>query len=192
MTYPNTRLRRMRYNPIVRDLVSEVNLSVNDLIYPVFVCEGVNVRKEIPSMPGQFQLSIDNLISKCKDVESKGVKAIIIFGVSNAKDSTGDIACNENSIVQKAIRRLKKEKIKLLLITDVCNCEYTNHGHCGTVVDGDVENDLTIKTLVKQSVSLVEAGADIIAPSDMMDGRVKEIRKKFFTSDPTIANVGTT
>jgi len=178
MTYPNTRLRRMRYNPIVRDLVSDVNLSVNDLIYPVFVCEGVDVRKEIPSMPGQFQLSIDNLISKCKDVESKGVKAIIIFGVSNAKDSTGDIACNENSIVQKAIRRLKKEKIKLLLITDVCNCEYTNHGHCGTVVDGDVENDLTIKTLVKQSVSLVEAGADIIAPSDMMDGRVKEIRKK--------------
>ena len=178
MTYPNTRLRRMRYNPIVRDLVSEVNLSVNDLIYPVFVCEGVNVRKEIPSMPGQFQLSIDNLISKCKDVESKGLKAIIIFGVSNAKDSTGDIACNENSIVQKAIRRLKKEKIKLLLITDVCNCEYTNHGHCGTVVDGDVENDLTIKTLVKLSVSLVEAGADIIAPSDMMDGRVKEIRKK--------------
>ena len=114
MTYPNTRLRRMRYNPIVRDLVSDVNLSVNDLIYPVFVCEGVNVKKEIPSMPGQFQLSIDNLISKCKDVESKGVKAIIIFGVSNAKDSTGDIACNENSIVQKAIRRLKKEKIKLL------------------------------------------------------------------------------
>ena len=178
MTFPETRLRRIRYNPIIRDLVSETNLSVKDLIYPVFVCAGKNIKKEIPSMPGQYQFSIDNLILKCKEIVDKGIKAILIFGVSKLKDSTGDIACMENNIVQRAIKALKDEKINLLLIADVCNCEYTSHGHCGTIVDGDVENDLTLNTLAKQSVSLVEAGADVIAPSDMMDGRVKHIRSK--------------
>ena len=178
MTFPETRLRRIRYNPIIRDLVSETNLSVKDLIYPVFVCDGKNIKKEIPSMPGQYQFSIDNLILKCKEIVDKGIKAILIFGVSKLKDSTGDIACMENNIVQRAIRALKDKKINLLLIADVCNCEYTSHGHCGTIVDGDVENDLTLNTLAKQSVSLVEAGADVIAPSDMMDGRVKHIRSK--------------
>ena len=178
MTFPETRLRRIRYNPIIRDLVSETNLSVKDLIYPVFVCDGKNIKKEIPSMPGQYQFSIDNLILKCKEIVDKGIKAILIFGVSKLKDSTGDIACMENNIVQRAIKALKDEKINLLLIADVCNCEYTSHGHCGTIVDGDVENDLTLNTLAKQSVSLVEAGADVIAPSDMMDGRVKHIRSK--------------
>ena len=178
MTFPETRLRRIRYNPIIRDLVSETNLSVKDLIYPVFVCAGKNIKKEISSMPGQYQFSIDNLILKCKEIVDKGIKAILIFGVSKLKDSTGDIACMENNIVQRAIRALKDEKINLLLIADVCNCEYTSHGHCGTIVDGDVENDLTLNTLAKQSVSLVEAGADVIAPSDMMDGRVKHIRSK--------------
>ena len=178
MSFPDIRLRRMRYNPLLRDLVSETNLSVNDLIYPVFVCEGKNIKNEIPSMPNQYQLSIDNLILKCNEVEKKGVKAILIFGISKAKDTTGEIACQENSIVQRAIRAIKKEKINLLLIADVCNCEYTNHGHCGTIVDGDVENDLTLETLARQSISLAKAGADVIAPSDMMDGRVKFIRKK--------------
>ncbi len=178
MIFPDIRLRRMRYNPLLRDLISETNLSVNDLIYPVFVCEGENIKNEIPSMPNQYQLSIDNLILKCKEVEKKGIKAILIFGISKTKDTTGDIACKENSIVQRALRALKKEKINLLLIADVCNCEYTNHGHCGTIVDGDVENDLTLETLAKQSISLAKAGADIIAPSDMMDGRVKFIRSK--------------
>ena len=178
MTFPETRLRRIRYNPIIRDLVSETNLSVKDLIYPVFVCAGKNIKKEISSMPGQYQFSIDNLILKCKEIVDKGIKAILIFGVSKLKDSTGDIACMDNNIVQRAIKALKDEKINLLLIADVCNCEYTSHGHCGTIVDGDVENDLTLNTLAKQSVSLVEAGADVIAPSDMMDGRVKHIRSK--------------
>ena len=178
MTFPETRLRRIRYNPIIRDLVSDTNLSVKDLIFPVFVCDGKNIKKEIPSMPGQYQFSIDNLILKCKEIVDKGIKAILIFGVSKLKDSTGDIACMENNIVQRAIRALKDKKINLLLIADVCNCEYTSHGHCGTIVDGDVENDLTLNTLAKQSVSLVEAGADVIAPSDMMDGRVKHIRSK--------------
>jgi len=178
MTFPETRLRRIRYNPIIRDLVSDTNLSVKDLIFPVFVCDGKNIKKEIPSMPGQYQFSIDNLILKCKEIVDKGIKAILIFGVSKLKDSTGDIACMENNIVQRALKALKDEKINLLLIADVCNCEYTSHGHCGTIVDGDVENDLTLNTLAKQSVSLAEAGADVIAPSDMMDGRVKHIRSK--------------
>ena len=178
MTFPETRLRRIRYNPIIRDLVSDTNLSVKDLIFPVFVCDGKNIKKEIPSMPGQYQFSIDNLILKCKEIVDIGIKAILIFGVSKLKDSTGDIACMENNIVQRALKALKDEKINLLLIADVCNCEYTSHGHCGTIVDGDVENDLTLNTLAKQSVSLAEAGADVIAPSDMMDGRVKHIRSK--------------
>jgi porphobilinogen synthase len=177
MSFPNIRLRRLRYNSLLRELVSETQLSVNDLIYPLFVCEGEKIKNEIPSMPGQFQFSIDNLIKKCKQVQEKGIKAILIFGVSKNKDKTGDIACSENSIVQRAIKAIKEENINLLLIADVCNCEYTSHGHCGTIVDGDVENDLTLNTLAKQSLSLVQAGADIIAPSDMMDGRVKAIRK---------------
>ena len=177
MSFPNTRLRRLRYNSLLRELVSETQLSVNDLIYPLFVCEGEKIKNEIPSMPGQFQFSIDNLIKKCKQVKEKGIKAILIFGVSKNKDKTGDIACSENSIVQRAIKAIKEENINLLLIADVCNCEYTSHGHCGTIVDGDVENDLTLNTLAKQSLSLVRAGADIIAPSDMMDGRVQAIRK---------------
>ena len=177
MSFPNTRLRRLRYNSLLRELVSETQLSVNDLIFPLFVCEGEKIKNEIPSMPGQFQFSIDNLIKKCKQVQEKGIKAILIFGVSKNKDKTGDIACSENSIVQRAIKAIKEENINLLLIADVCNCEYTSHGHCGTIVDGDVENDLTLSTLAKQSLSLVRAGADIIAPSDMMDGRVQAIRK---------------
>ena len=177
MKFPTTRLRRLRYNPLLRELVSETQLSVNDLIYPIFICEGEKIKNEIPSMPGQFQLSIDNLIQKCKQVQQKGIKAILLFGVSKKKDMTGDIACSENSIVQKAIKAIKQEDINLLLIADVCNCEYTSHGHCGTIVDGDVDNDLTLKTLARQSLSLAEAGADIIAPSDMMDGRVQAIRE---------------
>ena len=177
MKFPTTRLRRLRYNPLLRELVSETQLSLNDLIYPIFVCDGEKIKNEIPSMPGQFQLSIDNLIQKCKQVQQKGIKAILLFGVSKKKDMTGDIACSENSIVQKAIKAIKQEDINLLLIADVCNCEYTSHGHCGTIVDGDVDNDLTLKTLARQSLSLAEAGADIIAPSDMMDGRVQAIRE---------------
>ena len=176
MSFPKTRLRRLRYNPILRDLVKETKISLDDLIYPMFVCTGKNIKNEISSMPGQFQLSIDNFISECENVISKGIKSILIFGIPENKDENGEIACQENSIVQIAIKEIRKNNLNLLVISDVCNCEYTKHGHCGTIVDGDVDNDLTIKTLANQAVSLAKAGADIIAPSDMMDGRVGMIR----------------
>ena len=176
MSFPKTRLRRLRYNPILRDLVKETKISLDDLIYPMFVCTGRNIRNEISSMPGQYQLSIDNFITECQIVISKGINSILIFGIPENKDENGEIACQENSIVQKAIKEIRRKNLNLLVIADVCNCEYTNHGHCGTIVDGDVENDLTIKTLASQAVSLAKAGADIIAPSDMMDGRVGMIR----------------
>tara|TARA_B110000261_G_C13090679_1_gene359782 strand:+ start:538 stop:1566 length:1029 start_codon:yes stop_codon:yes gene_type:complete len=177
MTFPKTRLRRLRYNPILRELVKETQISVDDLIYPMFVCTGENIKNEISSMPGQYQMSIDNFITECENVIKKGIKSILIFGIPEKKDESGDVACQENSIVQMAIKEIRKQNLKLLVIADVCNCEYTNHGHCGTILDGDVDNDLTIKTLASQAVSLAKAGADIIAPSDMMDGRVAEIRK---------------
>ena len=176
MSFPIRRLRRLRYNPIIRDLVREVQISVDDLIYPMFVCTGKNIKNEISSMPGQYQLSIDNFIEECGNVIKKGIKSILIFGIPEDKDESGEIACKENSIVQKAIKEIRKKNLNLLVIADVCNCEYTKHGHCGTIVDEDVDNDLTIKTLARQAVSLANAGADIIAPSDMMDGRVLEIR----------------
>ena len=176
MSFPKTRLRRLRYNPILRDLVRETQISVDDLIYPMFVCEGENIRNIISSMPGQYQLSIDNFIAECKNIISKGIKSILIFGITENKDENGEIACQENSIVQKAIKEIRMQNLNLLVIADVCNCEYTKHGHCGTIIDGDVDNDLTIKTLASQAVSLAKAGADIIAPSDMMDGRVGVIR----------------
>jgi len=176
MSFPKTRLRRLRYNPILRNLVKETKISLDDLIYPMFVCTRRNIRNEISSMPGQYQLSIDNFITECENVISKGIKSILIFGIPENKDENGEIACQENSIVQKAIKEIRRKNLNLLVIADVCNCEYTNHGHCGTIVDGDVENDLTIKTLASQAVSLAKAGADIIAPSDMMDGRVGMIR----------------
>ena len=176
MSFPKTRLRRLRYNPILRNLVSETSVSVNDLIYPIFVCEGENIKKEISSMPGQFQLSIDNAVELCKTAVIKGVKSILLFGIPAEKDEHGHLACSDNSIVQRAIKSIKKECDNILLIADVCNCEYTTHGHCGTIIDGDVDNDSTLETLAAQSVSLAKAGADIIAPSDMMDGRVGIIR----------------
>jgi len=176
MSFPKTRLRRLRYNPILRNLVTETSVSVNDLIYPIFICEGENIKKEISSMPGQFQLSIDNAVGLCKTAVIKGVKSILLFGIPAEKDEHGHLACSDNSIVQRAIKSIKKECDNILLIADICNCEYTTHGHCGTIIDGDVDNDSTLETLAAQSVSLAKAGADIIAPSDMMDGRVGIIR----------------
>ena len=129
-------------------------------------------------MPGNYQLSVDLLVEECKNIYAAGVKAVLLFGIPAHKDEDGSVACEHNGIVQQAMRALKKEVPGLYLIADVCNCEYTTHGHCGTIIDGDVDNDATLITLAKQSVSLVEAGADMIAPSDMMDGRVGEIRKQ--------------
>jgi porphobilinogen synthase len=176
-TFPAKRLRRIRYNPKVRDMVRETVLTKNDLIYPLFVVPGENIKKEIRSMPGVYNLSIDLLVEECKEVERLGIPAVILFGIPEHKDEIGSGAYDPNGIIQQAVRTLKKEVKKLLVITDVCLCEYTSHGHCG-VLDGErILNDETVKLLVKESVSHAKAGADIIAPSDMMDGRIAAIRK---------------
>jgi porphobilinogen synthase len=178
MTFPVTRLRRLRYNSVLRQMVTETKLSVDDFVMPLFVCPGNNVRNPINSMPGNYQLSVELLVEECKKIAAAGVKAVLLFGIPDHKDEDGSVACKHNGIVQQAIRAIKKELKDLYIIADVCNCEYTVHGHCGTIVDGDVDNDLTLITLAKQSVSLAEAGADMIAPSDMMDGRVARIREQ--------------
>jgi len=178
MDFPITRLRRLRYNGVLRQMVTETKLSVDDFVMPLFVCTGTNVRNHINSMPGNYQLSVENLVEECKMVYASGVRAVLLFGIPDHKDEDGSVACEPNGIVQQAIRAIKKEIKDLFVIADVCNCEYTTHGHCGTIVDGDVDNDLTLETLVKQAVSLAEAGADMIAPSDMMDGRVGRIREE--------------
>lgn len=178
MSFPVTRLRRLRYNGVLRQMVTETKLSVDDFVMPLFVISGTNVRNPISSMPGNYQLSVDQLVKECKTIYASGVKAVLLFGIPAQKDEDGSVACEHNGIVQQAIRALKKEIKDLFIIADVCNCEYTTHGHCGTIIDGDVDNDLTLVTLAKQSVSLAEAGADMIAPSDMMDGRVGLIREQ--------------
>ena len=179
MGYPTVRLRRLRYNPLVRDMVTETKLSVDDLVMPLFVCPGENVRNSIKSMPGNYQLSVDLLVKECKTIIDAGVKAILLFGIPEHKDECALVARQDNGIVQQAVRAIKKEfKEDLLVIVDVCNCEYTTHGHCGIIKDNDVDNDPTVEILAEQSVSLAKAGADMIAPSDMMDGRVGEIRKQ--------------
>ncbi|MBK8943945.1 MAG: porphobilinogen synthase [Ignavibacteriae bacterium] len=175
--YPEKRLRRLRYNPIVRDLIRETSLTKNDLIYPLFVAPGENFRKEISSMPNVYQLSIDNIVRECEELVSLGIKAIILFGIPEHKDEIGSEAYSENGIIQKAIRAIKSKVKNLLIITDVCLCEYTSHGHCGIIKGDEILNDETVSLLVKEAVSHAKAGADMIAPSDMMDGRILEIRK---------------
>jgi Delta-aminolevulinic acid dehydratase len=177
MSFPVTRLRRLRKSPVLRDLVRETVLTRDDLVMPLFVCPGTKVINPITSMPGNAQLSVDLLVEKAKELYDKGLKSVLLFGIPEHKDEHGLVACEHNGIVQKAVRALKKEVPGLYLIADVCNCEYTTHGHCGTVVNGDVDNDLTLITLAKQSVSLVQEGIDMVAPSDMMDGRVGAIRQ---------------
>lgn len=174
--FPTTRLRRLRYNSTVRAMVEETRLSASDFIMPVFVHFGTNIQNPIPSMPGIFQFSTDLLVDECKRLYSIGVQSVLLFGIPEHKDETGACACSEQGIVQQAARAIKHAIPQLCIIADVCNCEYTSHGHCGTIVDGDVHNDLTCKTLAQQAVSLAQAGVDMIAPSDMMDGRVGIIR----------------
>ena len=171
------RFRRLRYNPIVRDMVREIELSKNDLIYPLFVLPGKKVKNSVKSMPGVFQYSIDTLVEECKEVRDLGIPAIILFGIPEHKDEQGSEAYDPNGIVQKAIRAIKQEVNDLLVITDVCLCEYTSHGHCGLLDGEEILNDETIALLAKEAVSHIEAGADMVAPSDMMDGRVFAIRK---------------
>ena len=177
MAFPVTRLRRMRKNPVIRNLVRETILTKNDLVMPMFVTFGQNRRNPISSMPGNYQLSVDLLTQESKKLYDKGVQAILLFGIPEHKDEHGHVACNDQGVVQQAIRALKKEVPGLYLIADICNCEYTTHGHCGSIVDNDVDNDMTLETLASQSISLAHAGVDMVAPSDMMDGRVGRIRK---------------
>ena len=189
--YNFKRFRRLRYNPIVRDMIRETKLTKNDLIYPLFVVPGENVKNPVKSMPGVFQLSIDKLVEECKEVRDLGIPAVILFGIPEHKDEKGSEAYAPDGIIQRAIRAIKQEVNDLLIITDVCLCEYTSHGHCGLLDGEEILNDETIALLAKEAVSHVEAGADMVAPSDMMDGRVFAIRKaldyKGFTKIPIMS-----
>lgn len=177
MSFPETRLRRLRKTAILRNMIRETEVKLDDLIMPLFVCPGEQVSNPISSMPGNSQLSVDLLVEECKKLVAMGIHSVLLFGIPESKDEHGLLACEHNSIVQKAMRAIKAEIDDIMIVADVCNCEYTTHGHCGTIVDGDVDNDLTLVTLAKQAVSLAQSGADIIAPSDMMDGRVAKIRE---------------
>ncbi len=176
-TYPVKRMRRLRYNSLVRDMVRETELSKNDFIYPLFVVPGEKVNKPVKSMPGISQLSVDNAVKECKEVEKLGIPAVILFGIPSHKDEKGSEAYDPNGIIQKAVRAIKSEVKNLLVITDVCMCEYTSHGHCGLLNGEEILNDETVELLAKEALTHVQAGADIVAPSDMMDGRVAAIRK---------------
>jgi porphobilinogen synthase len=173
---PFRRLRRTRMTEQLRSLVRETELSLNDFIYPLFVVPGTKHRKEVASMPGVFQLSIDELVRECEEVKDLGILAVILFGIPEHKDETGSAAYDEHGIIQTAVRTLKKEIPDLIIITDVCLCEYTSHGHCGILQNGKIVNDASIELLAKEALSHAQAGVDIIAPSDMFDGRVKAIR----------------
>ena len=176
MKFPEYRPRRLRKNEIFRRMIRETHLGPEDLILPLFVCPGKSVRKPILSMPGNFQLSIDQLIEEVKEAKSLGISGIILFGIPEKKDEMGSQGYAEDGIVQRAIRSVKEKVDGILVMTDVCLCEYTSHGHCGVVKDGDVVNDATLELLARQALSHAKAGADMVAPSDMMDGRVGAIR----------------
>ena len=177
MPFPIHRLRRLRATESLRGLVRETHLHPGQFILPLFVCPGEGVRREIGAMPGNYQLSIDELVKECADVHSLGVGGVILFGLPEIKDELASGAYDDAGIVQRAIRAIRQETPRLLVVTDVCNCEYTSHGHCGFVKDGDVDNDATLDWLAKSAVSHARAGADMVAPSDMMDGRVGAIRR---------------
>ncbi|KHO61207.1 delta-aminolevulinic acid dehydratase [Thermoanaerobacter sp. YS13] len=185
------RPRRLRVNSILRNMIRETSLNVGDLIYPLFVVPGDNIKEEIDSMPGVYHFSIDLLVEEVKEVSDLGIPAILLFGVPSYKDELGSEAYSEEGIVQKAVREIKEKVPEIVVITDVCMCGYTIHGHCGIVENGQVLNDKTVDYIAKIALSHVEAGADIVAPSDMMDGRVAAIRKlldsKGFVNTPIMA-----
>jgi porphobilinogen synthase len=170
-------MRRLRATERMRRLVRETRLDPAQFVLPLFVCPGRGVRREIGSMPGNFQMSVDELVRECAEVQSLGIGGVILFGLPEEKDENASGAYAGDGIVQRALRAIKQETPGLLLMTDVCNCEYTSHGHCGKIVDGDVDNDATLAWLAATAVSHARAGADIVAPSDMMDGRVGAIRQ---------------
>ncbi|MGE4266909.1 MAG: porphobilinogen synthase [Deferribacterales bacterium] len=174
--FPIDRPRRLRTSETMRRMVRETTLSANDFIYPLFVCEGENIKNPVSSMPGVFQMSIDNIVKECEEVKALGIPGVILFGIPAYKDEMGSEAYNEHGIIQKAIRAIKAHVKDLLVITDVCMCEYTDHGHCGIIKNGEVDNDETLHYLALETLTHVKAGADMVAPSDMMDGRVEEMR----------------
>jgi porphobilinogen synthase len=176
MYYPSYRMRRLRRTPAIRDMMRETTLKMDDLIYPLFVIAGENVKNPISSMPGCFQLSIGNLLGEVREVVSLGIPAVLLFGIPSHKDSAATGAYDSEGVIQMAVRAIKDEFPDLVVITDVCLCEYMDHGHCGVVQDGEVLNDVTLELLCKMAITHAESGADMVAPSDMMDGRVAAIR----------------
>jgi porphobilinogen synthase len=190
-SFPVTRLRRLRQSAALREMFSETTLSPKNFIYPLFVVPGKSVNNKISSMPGITQMSIDRIVKECDEVLSLDIPAVILFGIPEEKDEKGSGAYDEHGIIQNAVRAIKKELPELVVITDVCLCEYTSHGHCGIVENGDVVNDKTIELLSREALTHAEAGADIVAPSDMMDGRVGAIRKTLdangFENTPVMA-----
>ncbi len=178
MTFPIHRPRRLRRTEALRGLVRETRLSTSGLVYPMFACPGNKVRTEVSSMPGIFQQSPDQIVEECREVAGLGIPAVILFGLPEKKDETGTEAASPTGAVQRSIEAIRKAKLDLLVITDVCLCEYTSHGHCGVIKDGEILNDPSIALLADAALSHALAGADIVAPSDMMDGRVAAIRRK--------------
>jgi len=192
MNFPEYRPRRLRRNEAIRRMVRETKLSVDDLIYPLFAAAGKRIRKEVPSMPGVYQLSVENLVKEVKEVRALGIPAVLLFGIPAKKDPLGSDAYSDAGIVQAAVRAIKDAAPEVMVITDVCFCEFTDHGHCGVLTrDGDVDNDATLALLGQSAVTHARAGADMVAPSDMMDGRVGAIResldKEGFSGTPIMS-----
>lgn len=189
--FPVSRLRRLRKTVSLRDMFRETHLTKSDFVFPLFVAEGENFKREISSMPNIFQLSIDHILRECEELLSLGINAVLLFGIPDFKDEVGSSGYAADGIVQKASREIKKRFPEMLVITDVCLCEYTSHGHCGVIENEFVQNDSTLELLGKQALTHAQAGADIIAPSDMMDGRIGAIRKVLdengFTETPIMA-----
>jgi len=189
MTFPVQRPRRLRRSETLRSLVRETRLSSAGFVYPMFVCPGSKVRLEVSSMPGVYQQSVDQIVEECREVAGLGISAVILFGLPETKDAKGSSSLASTGVVQRAVEGIKKAKLNLLVMTDVCLCEYTDHGHCGVIENGEIANDATLAILAEQALSHARAGADIVAPSDMMDGRVAAVRKKLdenFFSDTAI------
>lgn len=177
MGFPQYRPRRLRRTEGLRRLARETRLSPDDLVYPLFVTYGRGVKKEIKSMPGNFQLSVDNIKKEIKEIKGLNIPAVLLFGIPRHKDGAGTSSCDADGPVQLAVKAIKDMAPQMLVITDVCLCEYTDHGHCGIIKNGDVDNDSTVEALCREALSHAEAGADIVAPSDMMDGRIGAIRR---------------
>jgi porphobilinogen synthase len=178
MSFPTERPRRLRRSAALRSLVRETELRTSGLLYPMFVCPGSGVRQEIPSMPGVHRQSVDRFLEECREVETLGIPGVVLFGLPERKDPAGSEASAANAPVQRAVAAVRKARLNLLVVTDVCLCEYTSHGHCGVVKDETVLNDPTLEVLAEVALSHARAGADVVAPSDMMDGRVGAIRRR--------------